>query len=675
MALPKKPLPMFLKPLFFALQLILLPLVGLIAGPACNLRGEKTDAEQPETSQPQAELQLLTRSFGSESTQRDAAFSEATVLKVVELCKEHDGDLETCATRYLPLERHHPRWPEGLPVSHLRSYTTLIASTFKFENADFTSGFTAHQHKSLDAEDEILPPEVPEVLVPVTPVKHQGDRPTCYAFASNATIETYLLQQHNVTYDLSEQFVDLYTRHRRENATTLLPLTDGDTVPAAPIPLEDVLPYVGHSGGKLDNLFEPNWARGAESAESLGGTYYLPPAGNLGSYVQVERYELIQGDLPFDETNVYLAGKLDQGRGINATIYILAPFDDYDPTENEVIELPPDCTLDPEPVDPGELGQKVDCFGRGLHAVEIVGYRVVEGRYEFKIKNSWGPTWGLDGFGWLSAAYVQRAGWEFVTVEEASFLQGDAVDRIERFPVETYFVRSATDLPKDIEEALAGEDRYVAAYPFVVQYRLTSGTPLETTPFLTLEAGSEVKAAVLEARATWFYLDQDDPHLVRLLHLGVGDVYGFHDFSTQAMTEFRLGEERFLGEDDPLVDVLDTMVLRSGGAFLPDNGLPPTLGPGDDFQLWLCRGSEYCIGNLAVEVELEQDGEVIERFEERRAHFNLTSLISRPVDGKVSPSDQTEEWKGFGGFQLDRTITALTLRFRGLSRRILVTEE
>jgi len=41
-------------------------------------------------------------------------------------------------------------------------------------------------------------------------------------------------------------------------------------------------------------------------------------------------------------------------------------------------------------------------------------------------------------------------------------------------------------------------------------------------------------------------------------------------------------------------------------------------------------------------VELEQDGEVVERLEERRAHFNLTSLISRPVDSKLSPSDQTE---------------------------------
>jgi len=55
-------------------------------------------------------------------------------------------------------------------------------------------------------------------------------------------------------------------------------------------------------------------------------------------------------------------------------------------------------------------GGKIDTFRpstvRGGHAVAIVGYRT-DGR--FIVRNSWGTTWGEQGFGYLKPAYVQAA--------------------------------------------------------------------------------------------------------------------------------------------------------------------------------------------------------------------------------------------------------------------------
>lgn len=42
------------------------------------------------------------------------------------------------------------------------------------------------------------------------------------------------------------------------------------------------------------------------------------------------------------------------------------------------------------------------------HAVLLVGYRTTTGRREFLIHNSWGPTWGDGGYGWISEAMVTR---------------------------------------------------------------------------------------------------------------------------------------------------------------------------------------------------------------------------------------------------------------------------
>jgi C1A family cysteine protease len=57
----------------------------------------------------------------------------------------------------------------------------------------------------------------------------------------------------------------------------------------------------------------------------------------------------------------------------------------------------------------------------GGHAIVIVGYD--DSMKAFKIRNSWGPTWGVQGYGWLPYDYVlQGLAWDFWSLVEAGFV-------------------------------------------------------------------------------------------------------------------------------------------------------------------------------------------------------------------------------------------------------------
>lgn len=43
----------------------------------------------------------------------------------------------------------------------------------------------------------------------------------------------------------------------------------------------------------------------------------------------------------------------------------------------------------------------------GGHAVALVGYRVDAGRVTFRVRNSWGESWGRNGYAWLPSSWVE----------------------------------------------------------------------------------------------------------------------------------------------------------------------------------------------------------------------------------------------------------------------------
>ena len=70
----------------------------------------------------------------------------------------------------------------------------------------------------------------------------------------------------------------------------------------------------------------------------------------------------------------------------------------------------------------------------GAHAICLIGYDDSMGNGAFKFINSWGPNWGLDGYGWISYDLVadtnvnlhkDAAGYVFFHSQSDSYLLGD----------------------------------------------------------------------------------------------------------------------------------------------------------------------------------------------------------------------------------------------------------
>lgn len=63
---------------------------------------------------------------------------------------------------------------------------------------------------------------------------------------------------------------------------------------------------------------------------------------------------------------------------------------------------------------------------QGGHAIVAVGYNDTMGGGALKIRNSWGTSWGHDGYGWLPYDYVLRGlASDFWSMAEAGFVDSD----------------------------------------------------------------------------------------------------------------------------------------------------------------------------------------------------------------------------------------------------------
>ena len=50
------------------------------------------------------------------------------------------------------------------------------------------------------------------------------------------------------------------------------------------------------------------------------------------------------------------------------------------------------------------------CGDQVDHAVTAVGYTTINGQEAFIVKNSWGPTWGVDGYVYISTSAAANGG-------------------------------------------------------------------------------------------------------------------------------------------------------------------------------------------------------------------------------------------------------------------------
>ena len=89
-------------------------------------------------------------------------------------------------------------------------------------------------------------------------------------------------------------------------------------------------------------------------------------------------------------------------------------FGDYKPQMMQALEAGRSCAIAgmvdyPFMVYSGGVFHKIDYSqAQGGHAMEIVGYKYEDGVRLWKLKNSWGKNWGIDGYAWVTDEFIDQ---------------------------------------------------------------------------------------------------------------------------------------------------------------------------------------------------------------------------------------------------------------------------
>jgi Papain family cysteine protease len=190
------------------------------------------------------------------------------------------------------------------------------------------------------------------------PVRDQGARPTCLAFAASDAHAALRVGWE----PLSCEFAFYCAQQRADRAPTV-----GTT-------LSDMLDALRHDG----QPHESGWPYLASLPADLAA--WRPPQGVGDLYYRASRAE--QGTVEEIVTNV------DAGRPVLVLIHLSLSF--YLAGPSGIVDPPAD-----EPPDPARR-----------HAVVAVGHGVWKGQRMILIRNSWGETWGQSGHAWLTEAFL-----------------------------------------------------------------------------------------------------------------------------------------------------------------------------------------------------------------------------------------------------------------------------
>ncbi|WP_374028946.1 C1 family peptidase [Bdellovibrio bacteriovorus] len=217
-----------------------------------------------------------------------------------------------------------------------------------------------------------------------TPAKEQGRRDTCAYFATTALVEGAIKAHFGQEYDISEEF-EIF-RHKVLNPwrpevefgnTYDLMKSFADNLIVYP---EAVLPYQNSS---------PDFTKPL-SAEQMDFYNLKKKSVPVIEYRSLKFKQLTKMWVNRPWSTLVMA-ELDQKRPVVITLKVAIPhIDDKKGTFTYNDAINTQC----------DSGQ-IPCGG---HAVLLVGYD--DERRLFMFKNSWGPTWGNEGYGYVTFDHV-----------------------------------------------------------------------------------------------------------------------------------------------------------------------------------------------------------------------------------------------------------------------------
>jgi C1A family cysteine protease len=189
------------------------------------------------------------------------------------------------------------------------------------------------------------------------PVRQQGRRQSCLAFASSTA--------HEYRAGIAEHLSVEYLFYHAVERTPGKDPASGATLAAA--------------AGALADEGQPVETAWPYTASPV--TPWTPPTIASSLY----RRRMVLGNLGFDD----IMTLLDGGHAVVLGVVITDAF------------YRPDAF--------GRIGDVNPDAERGGHAMLAVGHgSQVDGTNFLLIRNSWGQSWGVGGYGWLSRAYIAR---------------------------------------------------------------------------------------------------------------------------------------------------------------------------------------------------------------------------------------------------------------------------
>ncbi len=245
--------------------------------------------------------------------------------------------------------------------------------------ADANAGIDAALGEAVDLSGEM------------TPVKTQGSRNTCSVFAATAIVEYLLLEETDQEYDLSEQY-DYWAAKEYTLTNDALQAYES---------MDALAGYLALEAYEHSSMLESEWPYESQNWQQTGdpGCYEVAgePISECFTGIPPAEAELA----PWTTETVYVPREEIGSYIVEHRAPVLINLTWYP----EAVDRDTGAVHMPGP-------DEMD--GAGGHVVALVGYD--PSTRELVFRNSWGPTWGNNGYGTMPEDYIlqyyEAAQWE-----------------------------------------------------------------------------------------------------------------------------------------------------------------------------------------------------------------------------------------------------------------------